>query len=56
MSDSKIKQVGIIGSGTMGSGIAQLAAASGYKVELIDISQKAVNNGYSKIEKRLPIT
>ena len=53
MSDSKITQIGIIGSGTMGSGIAQLAAASGYKVELIDINKKAVNNGYSKIEKSI---
>ena len=53
MSDSKITQIGIIGSGTMGSGIAQLAAASGYKVELIDINKKAVNNGYSKIEESI---
>lgn len=42
--------IGVIGSGTMGSGIAQLAAASGYKVELIDINRKTVTAGFSRIE------
>ncbi|MGI9533961.1 MAG: 3-hydroxyacyl-CoA dehydrogenase family protein [Thermodesulfobacteriota bacterium] len=45
--------VGIIGSGTMGSGIAELTATKGYKVELIDISQEVVNTGYANIEKNI---
>ena len=53
MSKSTIKHIGIIGSGTMGSGIAQLAAASGYKVELIDINKKVVTAGLGVIEKNL---
>ena len=53
MSNHKIKSVGIIGSGTMGSGIAELTAAKGFKVELIDISAEIVNAGYSSIEKNI---
>ena len=43
-----IKQIGIVGAGTMGSGIAQIAAACGYEVVLRDMSeellQKSINN------------
>jgi len=53
MSNQKIKSVGIIGSGTMGSGIAELTAAKGYIVELVDISMEVVNSGYSNIEKNI---
>ena len=34
--------IGIIGSGTMGSGIAQVAAASGCNVKLFDTNEKAL--------------
>ena len=53
MSEQNIKSVGIIGSGTMGSGIAELTAAKGFKVELIDVSTEIVNSGYSNIEKSI---
>ena len=53
MSKHIIKSVGIIGSGTMGSGIAELTASNGYKVELIDVSNEVVNSGYTKIEKSI---
>ncbi len=52
--DEKIfKAVGIIGSGTMGAGIAEIAAVNGYKVELVDINMNIVNSGFSNIEKSI---
>ena len=37
-----IKTVGVIGAGTMGNGIAQVFAQSGFKVKLHDASAAAV--------------
>ena len=45
--------VGIIGSGTMGSGIAQVAATSGCKVKLYDTNQAALNKAKTSLEKVL---
>jgi len=45
--------VGIIGSGTMGSGIAQVAATSGCKVKLYDTSQNALDKSKAALEKVL---
>jgi len=45
--------VGIIGSGTMGSGIAQVAATSGCTVKLFDSNKKALNNSRNALEKIL---
>ena len=45
--------VGIIGSGTMGSGIAQVAATSGCKVKLYDTNQVALDKAKSALEKVL---
>jgi len=45
--------VGIIGSGTMGSGIAQVAATSGCKVKLYDTNKKALENSQDALEKIL---
>ena len=45
--------VGIIGSGTMGSGIAQVAATSGCKVKLYDTNQAALEKAKSALEKIL---
>lgn len=45
--------VGIIGSGTMGSGIAQVAATSGCKVKLYDTNQVALDKAKSALEKIL---
>ncbi len=44
---------GVIGSGTMGSGIAQAAAASGFIVHTLDVSPDQVKAAYAKIEERL---
>ena len=35
--------VGIIGAGTMGSGIAQVASTAGYTVKIFDASEAALN-------------
>ena len=40
-----IQTVGIIGAGTMGNGIAQVCAAAGLSVVMVDISDAAVNRG-----------
>ena len=53
MSEQKISCVGIIGSGTMGSGIAELTAVRGYNVELLDINKEIVNTGFAIIEKNI---
>ena len=45
--------IGVIGAGTMGNGIAQTAAASGFDVILCDIKAEFVNQGVSAIEKSL---
>ncbi|EPR72699.1 3-hydroxybutyryl-CoA dehydrogenase [Winogradskyella psychrotolerans RS-3] len=45
--------IGIIGSGTMGSGIAQVAATSGCKVKLYDTNQAALDKAKGSLEKIL---
>ena len=45
--------VGIIGSGTMGSGIAQVAATSGCSVKLYDTNQEALDKAKASLEKIL---
>ena len=45
--------VGIIGSGTMGSGIAQVAATSGCKVKLYDTNKQALEKSQMALEKVL---
>ena len=44
---------GVIGAGTMGNGIAQTAANSGYQVIMCDIQEDFVKKGFSNIEKSL---
>jgi 3-hydroxybutyryl-CoA dehydrogenase len=49
----EIKKVGVIGAGTMGNGIAQVFAQSGYEVRLIDAVQSALDRARSTIDKSL---
>jgi 3-hydroxybutyryl-CoA dehydrogenase len=49
----QIKDITVIGAGTMGSGIAQVFAQKGYEVTLLDISDDMVAKGYKNIEKNL---
>jgi 3-hydroxybutyryl-CoA dehydrogenase len=48
-----IQEIGIIGSGTMGGGIAQLAAQNGFSVVLEDINEEYVTAGLKQIQERL---
>lgn len=45
--------IGVIGAGTMGSGIAQLAAQSGFDVVLRDVEQDLVDEGLDRISAEL---
>ncbi len=49
----EIKIIGVVGAGQMGSGIAQVAAVSGYQVILNDINQTLVDKGLNNIKKNL---
>jgi 3-hydroxybutyryl-CoA dehydrogenase len=48
-----IKNVGVIGAGTMGHGIAQVAAQSKFSVVMLDINDELVNKGLDRITKGL---
>ena len=48
-----MKNVAVIGAGTMGNGIAHTFAQSGYKVQLIDISEDSLKKGMATISKNL---
>ena len=48
-----MKNIAVIGAGTMGNGIAHVFAQFGYNVNLIDISDAALEKGISKISKNL---
>jgi len=50
---STIKTVGIIGAGTMGSGIAQVSATAGCKVKLFDLNKEALTKAENALEKIL---
>ena len=39
--------IGVIGAGTMGNGIAQTAAGSGFDVIICDVQQDFVDKGFS---------
>jgi 3-hydroxybutyryl-CoA dehydrogenase len=45
--------IGVIGAGTMGSGIAQLAAQCGYDVIIRDVKEALVAEGLTRIEENL---
>ena len=47
----KINKVGIIGAGTMGSGIAQVASTAGCTVKLFDLNQDALDKAKASLEK-----
>ena len=44
-----IEQIGIVGAGTMGNGIAQVCAAAGLSVIMTDISEAALTKGVSVV-------
>ena len=48
-----IQTIGVVGAGTMGLGIAQMAALAGYKAVLFDAQSEAVPKAMATIEKNL---
>jgi 3-hydroxybutyryl-CoA dehydrogenase len=48
-----IKRIAVIGSGTMGNGIAQVAARAGFKVLMRDLTEEFLKRGLSSIDKSL---
>jgi len=49
----QIKTVGVLGCGLMGSGIAQVCAASGYKTYVREVSQILLDKGLGRVRKFL---
>ena len=49
----EIKTIGVLGAGTMGNGIAQVAAQAGFNVVMRDIEDRFVQNGIKNIDKFL---
>lgn len=49
----KIEQITVIGAGTMGNGIAHVCAQFGYKVNLVDVSETALDKAITTITKNL---
>jgi 3-hydroxybutyryl-CoA dehydrogenase len=45
--------ISVIGAGTMGSGIAQVAASNGCQITIVDSSQPALENSKSKLKSIL---
>ena len=48
-----MKNIAVIGAGTMGNGIAHVFAQNGFQVHLIDVSKEALDKGLSTISKNL---
>jgi 3-hydroxybutyryl-CoA dehydrogenase len=48
-----IASVGVVGAGTMGSGIAQVFAQAGYSVVLVDVSEPMLDRGRAAMQKSL---
>src|SRR5271166_3685552 len=49
----EIKNVGVIGAGTMGNGIVHVFAKYGYDVILVDVEQRFLDRGVDTIRKNL---
>jgi 3-hydroxybutyryl-CoA dehydrogenase len=49
----KINMIAVVGAGTMGSGIAQVCATTGYGVTLIDVAPLALEKGLASISRSL---
>jgi len=49
----EIKKIAVLGAGQMGSGIAQVAAYSGYEVSMMDVSEQFLEKGIKRIRKSL---
>ena len=50
---ASVETISVIGAGTMGHGIAQVAAANGFRVLLSDVDREALARGVQSIERNL---
>ena len=50
---SELRRLVVIGAGTMGHGIAQVAAAAGYEVSLHDVSEELIRKGIASVRTNL---
>jgi 3-hydroxybutyryl-CoA dehydrogenase len=50
---AEVKQVGVVGCGLMGHGIAQVSAQAGYEVVVREVDDATLQKGLGKIEKQL---
>jgi 3-hydroxybutyryl-CoA dehydrogenase len=50
---NEITTIAVLGAGTMGNGIAHVAARAGYRVLLCDVAQNLLDRGLSTVEKNL---
>ena len=48
-----VERIGVVGAGTMGNGIAQVAATAGYEVVMRDIESAFVESGFDAVESSL---
>lgn len=46
----KVEQVGVVGAGQMGNGIAQVFAAKGFQVTMMDVSEAQLEKGLKTIQ------
>ena len=53
MTVKDIKQVTIVGCGTMGNGIAQVFALTGYTVNLVDVKQEFLDKAVATVSKSI---
>ena len=49
----KVERIAVLGAGTMGHGIAHVAAAAGYDTTLFDLSEAALDRGLAQIKSNL---
>jgi 3-hydroxybutyryl-CoA dehydrogenase len=49
MSNFEVKKIGVLGAGTMGAGIAQVAAQAGFETLIYDVSQEFIDKGLDRI-------
>src|SRR5213080_1322688 len=47
----QIKTVGVLGCGLMGSGIAQVCAAAGYKTIVREVDETSLQKGHARIKR-----
>jgi 3-hydroxybutyryl-CoA dehydrogenase len=51
MTIDEIKTIGVVGAGQMGRGIAQVSAAAGWHVRLVDVTDQALDGAITKIRQ-----